>query len=171
MGVLMEWARALAGSLAGMGQWLEASPWGYSARTSTWLYPFVQLIHFTGLSLWIGTNIAVDMRLMGIGRKRRTAAELSAAVFAWNWIGFAIVVTGGFLLFSSNAASFLVNPAFLAKLVYLVPIALVWHIIVQAKTPRWGSKPETSAGAKFAGAVELCLWLSVVTAATLIPTY
>ncbi len=169
MGALMQWAYALGRSLMAWGKWLETSPWGYPVRTSLWLYPFIQLIHFTGLSMWIGTNLAVDLRLMGVGRKRQTAAELSEQLWAWNWIGFAVVVTGGFLLFSSNATTFLVNAAFLTKLVYLVPAALIWHIVVQAKTPRWGSKPETPGAAKVAGAVEVCLWLAVVTAATLIP--
>jgi hypothetical protein len=75
------------------------------------------------------------------------------------------------LLFSSSATTFLVNAAFLTKLVYLVPTALFWHIIVQIKTPRWGRNEVTPLPAKLAGALEICLWLGVVTAAVLIPTY
>jgi hypothetical protein len=160
MDLLMSWAR-----------WLETSPWGYQVRTSEWLYPFVQLTHFSGLSLWIGTNVAIDMRLIGIGRRRQTAAELHDELFMWNWIGFGIVVLGGFLLFSSAATTFLHNAAFLAKLKYLVPLALAWHILVQWKTPSWGHTDETPPAAKLAGGVEVCLWLAVVTAAVLIPTY
>jgi hypothetical protein len=160
MDLLMTWAR-----------WLETSPWGYPIRTSEWLYPFIQLIHFSGLSLWIGTNIAIDMRLIGIGRRRQTAAQLHDEMFKWNWIGFGVVVLGGFLLFSSSATTFLHNAAFLVKLKYLVPLALLWHIFVQVKTPRWGRAADTPVPAKLAGAFEVCLWLSVVTAAVLIPTY
>jgi hypothetical protein len=160
MDMLMSWAR-----------WLESSPWGYPVRTSQWLYPFIQLIHFSGLSLWIGTSIAMDMRLIGIGRRRQTAADLHEQMFVWNWIGFGIVLLGGFLLFSSSATTFLHNAAFLVKLECLVPIALIWHIIVQAKTPGWGRSDGTPVSAKLAGALEVCLWLSVVLAAVLIPTY
>jgi hypothetical protein len=160
MGVLMSWAR-----------WLESSPWGYPVRTSTWLYPFIQLIHFSGLSLWIGTSLAVDMRLIGLGRGQRTAAQLHDELFAWNWAGFGIVLLGGFLLFSGAATTFLHNAAFLVKLEYLVPLALIWHIFVQIKTPSWGRQDSTPVPAKLAGALEICLWLSVVTAAVLIPTY
>lgn len=160
MGVLISWA-----------QWLETSPWGYPVRTSQWLYPFIQLIHFSGLSLWIGTSVALDMRLMGVGRRRQTAAELYEQMFVWNWIGFAVVVLGGFLLFSASATTFLHNAAFLVKLEYLVPLALIWHIMVQVKTTGWGQSDSTPIVAKLAGALEVCLWLSVVTAAVLIPTY
>ena len=159
-GLLMEWAK-----------WLETTPWGVPVRTSLWLYPFIQLIHFGGLSLWIGTSAAVDLRLIGVGRQRQTAGQLSEQLFVWNWIGFAITLLGGFLLFSAAATTFLENAAFLVKLTYLVPIALLWHIIVQRKARTWGQSDHTPASAKLAGVFELALWLSVVTAAVLIPTY
>jgi hypothetical protein len=157
--------------LTSWAQWLETSPWGNPVRHSLWLYPFIQLIHFGGLSLWIGTSLAVDLRLIGWGRRRQTAAQLSQQLFAWNWIGFAIMLLGGFLLFSGIATSLLVNAAFVVKLSYLVPAALAWHIIIQRKTHTWGRTENSPAVAKLAAVVELLLWLSVVTAAVLIPNY
>jgi len=121
--------------------------------------------------LWLGTNVAVDLRLLGLGRKRQTAAQLSDDLFAWNWTAFCIVVLGGFLLFSATATTFVVNPAFRIKLGILVPLALAWHILVQRKTRSWGRTEDTPAVAKLAGAFELLLWLSVVTAAVEIPNY
>jgi hypothetical protein len=161
----------MGGALMAWAKWLETSPWGDPVRHSLWLYPFIQLIHFSGLSLWVGTSAAVDLRLLGVGRQRYTAAQLSEMLFAWNWIGFGIALLGGFLLFSGIASALLVNAAFVVKLGYLVPIALVWHIVVQRKTRTWGRTEQTPALAKLAGLVELLLWLSVVTAAVLIPNY
>jgi len=34
-----------------------------------------------------------------VGKQRQTAAELSKALFVWNWIGFCIVVSGDFYFF------------------------------------------------------------------------
>ena len=99
------------------------------------------------------------------------SAQLSERLFAWNWIGFGIALLGGFLLFSGIATALLVNPAFQVKLLYLFPAALVWHIIVQRKARTWGQTEQAPALAKLAGLVELLLWLSVVTAAVLIPNY
>jgi hypothetical protein len=153
------------------GKYLESMPWSLPIRESFWLYPFIQLIHFTGLSIWLGTNLLVDLRLLGVGKRQETATELNHDLFAWNWIGFAIVVTGGFLLFSPVATTYIVNRAFQVKLTMLVPTALIWHIIVQQKTGSWGRSPETPAVAKFAGLLEILLWLSVVVAAVNIPNY
>jgi hypothetical protein len=152
-------------------KWLENTWWGSGARTTLWAYPFIQLIHFSGLSLWLGTNVAVDLRLLGLGKNRETAAQLSEDLFAWNWTGFCIVLLGGFLLFSATATTFVVNPAFRVKLGILVPIALAWHIFVQQKTRVWGRTEVTPIAAKLAGLLEMVLWLSVVTAAVEIPNF
>ena len=152
-------------------KWLENTWWGTDVRTTLWGYPFIQLIHFSGLSLWLGTNVVVDLRLLGVGRKRQTAAQLSDDLFAWNWIGFGLVVLGGFLLFSAMATTFVSNPAFRIKLGILITLALVWHIIVQQKTRTWGQTASLPAVAKLAGLLELILWVGVVTAAVNIPTY
>jgi hypothetical protein len=157
--------------LATFCKWLESTWWGTGVRTSLWVYPFVQLTHFSGLSLWLGTNVAVDLRLLGVGKKRQTATQLSDALFAWNWIGFCIVVLGGFLLFSATASTYVVNPAFRVKLGILVPLALIWHIVVQQKTHTWGQTPDPPTAAKLAGLIELLLWISVVTAAVQIPNH
>lgn len=152
-------------------QWLETSPWGATTRITTWFYRYVQLIHFTGLSIWLATNVALDLRLMGIGSWKRTAAELSADLFVWNWIGFCIVVTGGFLLFSAAATTYVINPAFEVKLGMLVPTALLWHVIVQWRARKWGKDPKALGIGWLAGLIELLLWLAVVTAAVQIPSY
>jgi hypothetical protein len=154
-----------------ISKWLESTWWGASARTTLWGYPFVQLTHFGGLSLWLGTNIALDLRLLGVGRKQQTAGQLSDALFAWNWTGFGIAVLGGFVLFSASATTYVQNPAFQVKLGMLVPTALIWHIIVQRKARDWGKTDETSIGGKLAGLAELLLWICVVTAAVEIPNY
>jgi hypothetical protein len=159
------------GALVAFCKFLEGSPWGTFVRTTDWGYPLIQVIHFSGLSLWLGTNITVDLRLLGIGKRRQTAAQLSSGLFVWNWIGLCILVLGGFLLFSSTATTYVTNPAFRMKLGVLVPVALFWHLVVQQKTRVWGQAQETLPMGKLAGLIELLLWISVVTAAVLIPNY
>jgi hypothetical protein len=129
------------------------------------------LVHFTGLSIWLGTNLALDLRLLGLGKKRETAAQLRDDLFAWNWIGFCIVVTGGLLLFSSTATTFLVNPAFRWKLGIFVPAALLWHIFVQAKARDWGATQDVPALGKLSGLAEIGLWTGVIWWAVQIPNH
>ena len=157
--------------VAAFAKWLEATPWGLMTRESIWAYPFVQLIHFTGLSIWLGTTFALDLRLLGVGKRRSTAAQLAQELFAWNWIGFAIVLTGGFMLFSGIATAFVGNIAFQWKLGMFVPLALMWHVVVQRKARNWGQTSEPPGIARFAAFTEILLWICVITAAVEIPNH
>ena len=152
-------------------RWLQNTWWALDISGSTWAYPFVQLTHFTGLSLWIGTNLSLDLRLLGVGSKRQTAAQLSDALFAWKWTGFLIAVSGGFLLFSSAATKYVPNPAFEIKLGILVPLGVIWHVIVQWYARTREQTEKVTPFGKVAGLVELLLWFSVITAAVSIPNY
>jgi len=136
-------------------RWLETMPWAITIRLSSWLYPLVLWIHFVGLSIFLATSVAVDLRLMGVGARRQTAAELSDGLFAWNWIGFAVAFAGGFLLLSAEATTYAANIGFWLKLGVAFPIATIWHVVVQRKITALGPP---------AGLIELALWISVVTA-------
>ena len=156
-------------SLVTFGNWLQNRSFALAVLTSEWAYPFVQATHFTGLSLWVGTTVATDLSLMGVGKQHQSPLQLLNALVVWNWIGFFIAVLGGFLLFSASAATYLINPAFLIKLGVLIPLALTLHIVIQQKMPKWGQGPDLPRQARIAGWVELLLWISVVTAAVAIP--
>jgi len=156
-------------SLVVFGHWLQNRSFALAIAGSDWAYPFVQATHFTGLSLWVGTNVAVDLSLLGLGKKSSPSLQLSDELFICNWIGFAIAVTGGFLLFSVSAETYLTNIAFLTKLGLLIPLALILHIVVQQRAPVWEKASEIPRLAKVAGFMEILLWLGVATAAVLIP--
>jgi hypothetical protein len=145
-------------------RWLENTPWGATVRGSSWMYPIALWVHFVGLSMWLGTSLAVDLRLMGVGARRQTAAELSNGLFAWNWIGFSVAFLGGFLLLSAEATTYVTNTGFRLKLAALTPIAMICHLVVQKNTEAWIQTGQTSAIGKWAGLIELSLWVSVVTA-------
>jgi hypothetical protein len=157
--------------LLAVTDWLQNTPMALAVGGSDWAYPFIQLTHFTGLSLWIATSVAVDLRLLGVNKGNQTASQLLDALFVWNWIGFGIAVAGGFLLFSIAATSFVGNAGFRVKLGILLPLALASHIVVQRKTRAWSQTPDPPVAAKLAGLIELLLWLSVATAAVSIPYF
>jgi hypothetical protein len=157
------------GSLISFGHWLQNREFALTIAGSDWAYPFVQATHFTGLSLWVGTNVIVDLTLLGAGKKSSRSLQLSNLLFVWNWIGFGIAVIGGLLLFSVSAETYLTNIAFLTKLGLLIPLGLVCHIVIQRNAPAWEKLSEIPATAKVAGFADLLLWLGVATAAVLIP--
>jgi len=144
--------------------WLENTPWGVTIRASSWMYPVALWLHFVGLSMWLGPSLSVDLRLMGVGARRQTAVELAAGLRAWKWIGFAVAFLGGFLLLSAEATVYVTNIGFWLKLGVAGPLALVWHVVVQKKMRAWTEPEPASVMRKWAGFIEILLWMSVVTA-------
>ena len=157
--------------LLAFAHWYQNTSFILSIAGSDWSYPVVQMMHFAGLSLWVGTNVALDLRLLGVGKGRQTPAELSDAMFVWNWLGLAIGVAGGLMLFGVGAGGYVVNPAFRFKLALLIPLGLILHIIIQRKVREWSKTPEVPGIGKLAGLTEILLWFSVATAAVAIPYF
>ena len=145
-------------------RWLENTPWGVTVRDSSWVYPVALWVHFVGLSIWLATSLVVDFRLMRVGPQRLTALDPLSGLFAWNWIGFGVAFLGGFLLLSAEATTYAANTGFRLKLGVLIPLALIWHVLVQKKTRAWTQPEQISAAVKWAGLIESFLWISVVAA-------
>jgi hypothetical protein len=146
-------------------RWLENTPWAATVRESALAYPVMQWIHFVGLSLWLGACLTVDLRLIGVGPRRQTSAELSRGLSAWKWIGLGIAFAGGFLLFSAYATMYVSNAAFVLKVAVLTPLAMIWHLVVQKRARTWPDAAHMSAFGRWAGVIELVLCMLVVTAA------
>jgi hypothetical protein len=138
--------------------WLMASPWAKAMIAAEWIFPVVQSIHFIGFAFSIGTIAIVDIRLLGWGMRRQTAAELASDLNRWTNLGIAMMLITGPLMFSTDAVTYHYNPSFQFKMACLTA-ALLFQFTVH----RWAvrdSAPAVVAG--IAGAVSLVLWTAVL---------
>ena len=147
---------------------LQESALGHVMRSSPVLYPAAEILHIMGFVLLVGSIIALDLRLLGIGRTI-AIQPLARLLLPLSRIGFVTAIAMGFLLFSADAAHVVRNPAFQAKLL-LIAAALVNILIAHAGPWRrhagWdGAAP---GGAKATALASLLLWLSALTAGRLI---
>jgi len=67
-------------------------------------------------------------------------------------------------LLSAEATVYVTNIGFWLKLGVAGPLALVWHVVVQKKMRTWTEPEPASVMRKWAGFIEILLWMSVVTA-------
>lgn len=151
--------------------WLQNTPYALYFATSDWAFPPVQAVHFTGLSLWVGTTAAIDMNLIGSSKRPQTPYQLSKGLIIWNWIGLAIAVIGGFTFFSIAAGTYIVNPAFMVKVGLFIPAGLILHVYILMKIGEWSKAPQVPAIAKILGWTELIIWFCVAGAAVSIPFF
>ena len=139
-------------------RWLVNSPWSHAMNSAEWVFPAVQSLHFIGFAMSIGTIAIVDFRLLGFGKRYLGAAELAADLAPWTITGIAVMLLTGPLMFSTDAVSYHLNPAFQFKMVCLI-LALLVHFTLH----RLAVRPDAPALlAKLAGATSLVLWSAVV---------
>ena|SRR5437763_510 len=138
--------------------WLVSSPWSRALASAEWVFPVVQSFHFFGFALLIGTIAIVDLRLLNLGMRRQEPADLATDLNRWTWAGLAVMLTTGFLMFSSSASAYHYNPAFRFKMLCLL-LALSFHFTLRRRAVRSGVPP---VAAKLAGATSLLLWSAVV---------
>src|SRR5512134_4027907 len=96
-------------------------------RTSPSLYPAVEILHIVGFVLLVGSIVALDLRILGLGRAI-AIAPMAQLLLPLSRFGFLLAISMGFLLFSADASHVVRNPAFQAKLL-LIAAALVNDVI------------------------------------------
>lgn len=127
-------------------------------NNNEWSFPLLEIIHIVGFALAIGTIFMVDLRMMGLGIRKRLASQLSKDLAPWTLGGFAAVLMSGPLIFSSDPNMYLNNSGFQFKMVALA-VALLFQYTVHRKVAL--SDPSMLAGA-VTGIVSVALWVSVI---------
>src|SRR5688572_28594722 len=85
--------------------WLEGTRFAmWLVQSDTiWAYPTVLTLHTVGLAMLVGASAAVDLRLLGFGRKLPVSALINS--FPIMWTGFWINAISGVMLFAGDATT------------------------------------------------------------------
>jgi hypothetical protein len=152
-------------------RWLGGTCWSIGLRESIWVYPLVDTAHVLALALFVGLAVMLDLRLLGIALRSIPVSQLFGRVAPWMWMGFAIMLTSGVLLFSSDPVKFHGNVFFRVKLLLLALAGLnagIFHVTIYRSVAAWDSQIAPPARARVAGALSLLFWASVISAGRLI---
>ena len=132
------------------------------------LYPAVEILHIIGFVVLVGSILALDLRLLGLGRAI-AISPMAQLLLPLSRAGFLLAISMGFLLFSADASHVVKNPAFQSKLL-LIAAALVNVVIAHSGPWRhvesWHD--EAPGGAKATALISLVLWLGAICAGRLI---
>ncbi len=128
-------------------------------NSSEWVFPITECFHIAAFAWSIGLIALVDFRLLGIGLKRESAAEIARATAPWTLLGLAVVLLSGPILFLSDPRMYLYNPSFRFKIGALL-LAIIFNYTIHRKVAL--SKTSPPAVQVVVGIVSLALWVSVV---------
>ena len=149
---------------------LEDSGLATAIRNSSYWFPCLEAVHVMALSLVLGTITVVDLRMLGLTSKGRSAERVSVELLKWTWAGFALAVLTGVVMFTTNARVYAHNTAFQIKLVLLALAGLnmlTFHFTAARSMRRWDRQAAPAVG-KVAATLSLVLWIAVVFAGRVI---
>jgi hypothetical protein len=130
--------------------WLRESP-------SLWAFPFVLILHTVGMGFLVGTNVAMDLRILGFAPR---IALSSFMRFFWVMkFGFCVNAVSGILLLVAYPTKAFTNPLFYVKL-FLIAFALTetgWIHKEVLRSPRADVEPVATKG-KVLASTSLLAW-------------
>jgi hypothetical protein len=150
-------------------QWLQNSSVGDTLRSSPILLSGTETVHLLGLVLFVGTVLAVDLNLLGVGMRRQPASRIARELRHLTWIGLVATLITGPLLLAADAEKLSVNPIFPMKMVMVV-VAVVFQVAVYKRITMAGYTPKPLT-AKVVGALSLILWFGIGYAAKLMDIF
>lgn len=151
-----------------MWEAIEQWRWVETMGGTGWIYSTISVTHYVTMFWFIGSIAVVDLRVMGLAARKRNIEELAQALFPWAWIGFALSMTAGFLMFLPAAGEWAPSRGFHRKLTLIV-VSAVFAAIVQGSASKWSKSPETPATAKLIALISLLLWIATIVSGSLIP--
>ena len=133
-------------------------------REGETLFPWIECVHVLAVTIVLGSILMVDLRLIGLLSRQRSVSQTTADALPITWSAFAMAVLSGALLFSSNATTYAHNSYFQAKVVLILVAGLnmaAFHLFLAHDAHTWHTGALTPPRARLAGAVSLCLWVSI----------
>ena len=135
-----------------------------------WIWPSLEVLHFFGLSLLIGSMLIVDLRMIGWFLNVSIAATHKLLPCAF--IGFSISILTGILFFVGDPIRYILNIGFQIKMVLIILAGLnmvIFYWKISPKIAEWNPEDAPPLLARSVGAWSLLLWFGVLLAGRLIP--
>jgi len=145
---------------SGLSLWVREDP-------SLFAFPGMLILHTVGMAFLVGTNVALNARLLGIARGVPLTSMLP--FFRVMWCGFWVNAVSGLALLAAYPTKALTNPVFYLKLT-LIAVGLVqaqWIRRQIVGDPAFGESWMPRA-ARVRASISLACWLSAVTAGRLL---
>jgi hypothetical protein len=141
-------------------QWLGQTPVGVFMQQSTYAFEIAEMFHLLSLSILGGAILIVNLRLLGVGLKTQSAANLAREFKPYMIGSLTVAILSGILLLSEETMKCYYNPAFRLKMLFLA-LAVLFYFVIQERIFR--RQPNGGVGliAKSTSLLSLLLWLSV----------
>lgn len=150
--------------------WIGSTFIGEGMRNIFWMWPFVENLHFLGLSFMFGALLAIDLRVLGVAPNfpMRAAMKLIPLVL----IAFSVNLLTGIAFFAGDPYRYAFNFSFQWKmaLIFIAGANALWFWFGEhAKLVQLADGQQADFSAKVIAALSLLIWMAVIVLGRLIP--
>jgi hypothetical protein len=128
-------------------------------NNTEWAFPLFECIHISMFAMSVGTIALVDLRMLGAGLKHQTPAQILKDTAIWTLVGLIIVITSGFVIWTTDPLRYYYNWSFRYKIIALA-LAIVYNYTIHRKVAL--SDASQSIAGKLVATFSLLLWISIV---------
>lgn len=154
-------------SLFDFFEWLGNTPWSIALHESRYAFLVVLAVHVLTLTVFVGTALMIDLRLLGAAMTRIPVSEVISRLVPWSVGGLAVMVASGALLFYAAPLVRYENVFFRLKMGALaLALANIWlfHRTLHRRVAEWDLDRIPPWKARVAAVVSLVLWASIISA-------
>jgi len=127
-------------------------------RDSTWVFALIEVFHLFGLTLLLGTLTVLNLRLFGWGLGGHSLKSVAADALPWTFVGMAVSITSGILLFLSEAMKCYGSLPFFVKMGFLAAALVLTFTFHRRLAKADAPSPVVS---KCAACLSVALWFGV----------
>jgi uncharacterized membrane protein SirB2 len=149
-------------------QWLEHNSFIMWLDSNVVLSLVLEIMHYSGFFLLVGTTAIVDLRVMGLAGRNEQPSGLAEQLRPWMWTGFCMALFSGFFMFSADAVDFYLADWFRYKIM-VVLLALIFGALMFRKVRRSGEAQSFPAAVKLAAFVSLIFWIGSILVSVEVP--
>lgn len=139
--------------------WIRESP-------SIFAFYFILLFHTVGLSLVVGANAVIDLRILGVASS--LPLKPLRRLFAIGWTGLGINITTGILLLIGYPTKALTNPVFYFKLSFIALAVIFMYKMMRLFDDANLSEAAVIVKGKTVAVLSLTFWVCAISAGRLL---
>src|SRR5277367_1494736 len=142
-----------------LAAFLAYNPATNPLNNNEWSFPLAECVHISMFAMSVGTIALVDLRLLGWAFRRESPAQLLKATSLWTLAGLIIVITSGFIIWTSDPLRYYYNGSFRYKIIALL-LAIVYNYTIHRKVALSTTSP--SLVSALTATFSLAIWISIV---------
>ena len=148
-------------------EWLGNTSGSIAFHESRYVFLLVLMIHVLTLSVFVGTALMIDLRLLGRTMTDVPVSQVMTRLMPWTEAGFLVMILTGALLFYAAPIARYENVFFRVKMAALAMAVInMWLFRRNAyrRVAEWDRDPVPPRRVRMAGALSLLLLALIITA-------